>query len=161
MTSGTDEQRIVLAPNMSPGGRLIRVAMAAATVSVAVHVAIALLDRPVGEKLFPGPFGGFEFAGFGVLVGLVAVGILMALHRVPVVDILVCWPIGCTLAVMYWLLAWKPCRWLSETSGPATSPRSRSSQSTPLGRRSGSSWPPSQQKAGSPCASGWGFPSWP
>jgi hypothetical protein len=31
----------------------------------------------------------------------------MAVLRVPVVDILAMWPIGCVLAVMYWLLGLK------------------------------------------------------
>jgi hypothetical protein len=88
---------------VGPVGRLVRVAVGVAAVTVSWHTAAALLMVPLGTKLFPGMWGGVIFLALAFPVWLVAVAVVLAALRVK--RGWAVWLMGSAISAVYWLEA--------------------------------------------------------
>jgi len=88
---------------LPPIRRMGVVGLASAAVSMVWHVAVARTDSTLGEALFPVPFGGFSYIVVAIPVGVLAIGLVLAMLRVG--DAAVVWVVGGPFAVGGGLLA--------------------------------------------------------
>jgi hypothetical protein len=103
-----DGQRATPDRVLSPGGRLARIVMATAAVSLVAPVGIALSLNSVGGRLFPVPYGGFAYIECcGIPAELVVIVLAMIVVRGRRNDVFTIIPVGAMLAIMYVLLGFK------------------------------------------------------